>query len=67
MTQLDMWKENGSWRVRKQDEENTPINLNTRRGAAYVLQLQQRLSDALAAQKPTRGRPRKQVGPAENK
>ncbi len=67
MTQLDMWKENGSWHIRKLDEKDTPINLNTRRGAAYVLQLQQRLSDALAAQKPMRGRPRKQAGPTENK
>lgn len=65
MTQLDMWKENGSWHIRKHSE--APINLNTRRGAAYVLQLQQRLADALAAQKPTRGRPRKKAGPTENK
>ena len=65
MTQLK-WKENGSWRVRQHD--GTPVNLNTRRGAEYVLQLQRRLADALvAAEKPRRGRPRKQVGPSENK
>lgn len=66
MTQLDLWKENGCWHVRQENE--APINLNTQRGAAYVLQLQSRLADALeATQKPRRGRPRKQVGPTENK
>lgn len=39
-----MWKESDSWHIRKSD--GTPINLNTRRGALYVLQLQRRLAEA---------------------
>lgn len=65
MAQLK-WKENGSWRVRKHD--GTPVDLNTQDGADYVLRLQNRLADALiATQRSRRGRPRKQVGPTENK
>lgn len=56
---VNKWQQGGDWHIRRQD--GTAVNLNTSLGAAYVLELQQRLAEL--AQKRRRRKP----GPSENK
>lgn len=56
----EAWKQGGSWYVRAPD--GTPVNLNTRQGASFVLDLLRRIKEL---QKPPRRR--KKPGPSETK
>ena len=58
----EAWKQGQNWWIRT--PEGIPVNLNTRQGATFVLDLL-RLVEEL--KKPPRGSGRKKPGPSETK
>lgn len=54
---MNTWRESNNQHIR--DVDGKPVNLNSRQGAEYVLELQRRLAEQEPTGKPRRGRPRK--------
>jgi len=60
---MQKFQQHGNWHIRN---GGIAVNLNSSRGADYVLELQRRI-DELESKPKRRGGPRKKIGPKETK